>query len=102
METWRFVATVTMILTMGLIGVALATNFRGVTEWHMRRSMATASVLRRVPPWRWLPDDRYDERLARFALLERAIGVIFAAASVMFLIVLVHGLLSGEPMPSSK
>ncbi|MET7709042.1 hypothetical protein [Micromonospora sp. NPDC005413] len=102
METWRFVAAVTMILTMGLIGVALATNFRGVTEWHMRRSMATASVLRRVPSRRWLPDAQYDERLARFVLLERAIGVIFAAASVMFLIVLVHGVLSGEPMPSSK
>ncbi|MDG4778335.1 hypothetical protein O7614_01575 [Micromonospora sp. WMMD961] len=102
METWRFVAAATMMVTIGLIGVALATNFRGVTEWHIRRSMATASVLRRVPPWRWLADAEYDERLARFVLLERAMGVIFAAASVMFLIVLVHGVLSGEPMPSSR
>ncbi|MEU5531468.1 hypothetical protein ABZ744_31495 [Micromonospora chersina] len=102
MGTWRFVAAVMMSLTMGLIGVALATNFRGVTEWHVRRSMATASVLRRVPPWRWLPDARHDKRLVRFVLLERVIGAIFAAAGVMFLIVLVYGSLSGEPMPSSK
>lgn len=102
METWRFVAAVMMSLTMGLIGAALATNFRGVTEWHVRRSMATASVLRRVPPWRWLPDAQYDKRLVRFVLLERVIGVIFAAAGVMFLIVFVYGSLSGEPMPSSK
>ncbi len=102
METWRFVAAVMMSLTVGLIGVALAANFRGVTEWHVRRSMATTSVLRRVPPWRWLPDAPYDKRLARFVLLERAIGVSFVAVGVMFLIVLVYGVLSGEPMPSSR
>lgn len=102
METWRFVAAVMMSLTVGLIGVALATNFRGVTEWHVRRSMATTSVLRRVPPWRWLPEAPYDKRLARFVLLERAIGVSFVAVGVMFLIVLVYGVLSGEPMPSSR
>ncbi|MDM4720432.1 hypothetical protein QTQ03_12925 [Micromonospora sp. WMMA1363] len=54
METWRYTAAGLMSLTMGLVGVALTTNFRGVTEWHVRRSMASASVLRRVPPWRWL------------------------------------------------
>lgn len=102
METWRVVVGVMVLLAMGLIGVALATNFRGVTEWHMRRSMATASVLRRVPPWRWFPDAQYDERLARFVLLERAIGAIFAAASLMFLIVFIYGVLSGDPMPSSR
>jgi hypothetical protein len=64
--------------------------------------MTTASVLRRVPPWRWLPDVQYDERLARFVLLERVIGVIFAAVGVMFLIVFAYGILSGEPMPSSR
>ncbi|MFF0470547.1 hypothetical protein ACFYPX_24315 [Micromonospora zamorensis] len=99
METWRFMAGVVMVLALGLIGVALATNFRGVTEWHMRRSMTTASVLRRVPPWRWLPDAQYDERLARFVLLERVMGAVFAAASVLFLITLVYQVLSGEPMP---
>lgn len=102
METWRFLAAVMMSLTVGLVGIALSTNFRGVTEWHVRRSMTTASALRRVPPWRWLPDAQYDKRLARFVLLERVIGVIFAAVGVMFLIVLADGILSGEPMPSSR
>ncbi|QGN45782.1 hypothetical protein GKC29_02195 [Micromonospora sp. WMMC415] len=102
METWRFVAAVMTSLTMGLIGVALATNFRGVTEWHVRRSMATAGVLRRVPPWRRLPDARYDKHMARFVLLERVIGVVFAAAGVMFLIVLGYGILSGEPIRPSR
>ena len=50
METWRFLAGVAMSVTMCLVDVALATNFRGVTEWHARRSMSTASVLRRFPP----------------------------------------------------
>ncbi|MEU7801424.1 hypothetical protein AB0B10_19340 [Micromonospora arborensis] len=45
-----------------------------MTEWHMWRSMSTASALRRVPPWRWLPDVPHEERLARFILLERLIG----------------------------
>ncbi|MEH0842835.1 hypothetical protein V6U81_10645 [Micromonospora sp. CPCC 205711] len=102
METWRFLAAVLMSLTLSLVGVGLAANFRGVTQWHVRRSMSVASVLRRIPPWRWLPDARYDQRLARFVLLERAIGVAFAAVGIMFLILLGYGVLSGEPMPSSR
>lgn len=102
METWRFVAAVLMSLTLGLIGVALASNFRGVTEWHVRRSMAAASVLRRVPPWRWLKEAQYDERLTLFVRLERVLGVMFVAAGVMSLALLVYGILSGEPMPSTR
>ncbi|MFC0002830.1 hypothetical protein [Micromonospora siamensis] len=102
MAGWRFVAAVVMSLAMGLLGVALAANLRGVTEWHMRRSMATAGVLRRVPPRRWLAQAGYDERLARFVLLERAMGGIFAAVGVLFLVTLVYGRRSGEPMPSSR
>jgi hypothetical protein len=102
MEPWRILASVVVCLAVSLLGVALATNFRGVTEWHVRRSMATASVLRRVPPWRWLPDASYDQRVARFALMERAIGMVFAGGGVMFLIVLGYAILSGEPITSSR
>ncbi|GAA3773360.1 hypothetical protein GCM10022379_45890 [Micromonospora maritima] len=42
METWRVVAGVLITLFMGLVGVGLATNYRGVTEWHVRRSAAAA------------------------------------------------------------
>ncbi|HEX5542438.1 MAG TPA: hypothetical protein VFX60_12905 [Micromonospora sp.] len=55
-----------------------------MTEWYVRRSMATASVLRRVPPWRWLPNARYDQRVARFVLFERVIGVAFASVGTIF------------------
>ncbi len=46
---WRVLAGGAMSLAMCLLGVALASNFRGVTEWHVQRSVSTASVLRRVP-----------------------------------------------------
>ncbi|WP_161557803.1 TetR/AcrR family transcriptional regulator [Micromonospora sicca] len=49
-----------------------------------------------------IPDVQYDKRLARFVLLERVIGVIFAAVGVMFLIVFAYGIVSGEPLPSSR
>ncbi|MGW0501816.1 hypothetical protein [Micromonospora sp. NPDC003241] len=98
METWRVLAGVATSLAMSLVGVALATNFRGVTEWHVRRSMCTASALRRVPPWRWLSDVPHEQRLARFILLERAIGVAFAAVGLMILVVLGYSILSGQPM----
>ncbi|MEW2330478.1 hypothetical protein AB0880_22000 [Micromonospora chersina] len=102
METWRILAGVVTCLAVSLVGVALATNFRGMTEWHVRRSMATASVLRRVPPWRWLPVASYDQRLARFVLMERAIGVVFAAMGVLFLILLAYAVFSGTPLKSSR
>ncbi|MFG2054613.1 hypothetical protein ACGFI9_11350 [Micromonospora sp. NPDC048930] len=87
---------------VSLAGVALATNFRGVTEWHVRRSMSTGSVLRRVPPWRWLPDVPHEERLARFVLLERLIGIAFAVAGVMILITVGYSAFTGQPMQTVK
>ncbi|MFI7025336.1 hypothetical protein [Micromonospora sp. NPDC049900] len=102
METWRVLAGVATSLAIGLVGVALATNFRDVTEWHVRRSMSTTSGLRRVPPWRWLSGVPHEQRLARFILLERAIGVAFAAIGLTSLIVLGYGILSGQPMRMVK
>jgi hypothetical protein len=95
MVMWRFLAAVVTSLTLSLIGVAMATNFRGVTEWHARKSINSGNALRRVPPWRWLPDSSYDKRLARLVLLEWMIGVAFAAAGVMVAIVIPYGILAG-------
>ncbi|SBT50015.1 hypothetical protein [Micromonospora auratinigra] len=100
METWRILAGTGLGLAICLVGVALATNWRGVTEWHVRRSMAVAGGLRRVPPWRWLPAAAQDRRLARFVLLERVLGVAFTVAGVAALVVVAHSLLTGEPPPS--
>ncbi|WP_420117485.1 hypothetical protein [Micromonospora sp.] len=85
METWRVLAGAAMSAAMCLLGVVLATNFRGVTEWHVRRSMSAASVIRRVPPLRRPPDVSPEKRLARFILLERVIGVALAAVGLVFL-----------------
>ncbi|MEE6305728.1 hypothetical protein V1634_02620 [Plantactinospora veratri] len=102
METWRPLAGAVLSLAVSLVGVALATNFRGVTEWHVRRSISTASVLRRIPPWRWLPDVSPEERLARFVLLERVLGVAFAAVGVIILIAVGYGVVTGQPMRMVK
>ncbi|NES31695.1 hypothetical protein GCE86_03110 [Micromonospora terminaliae] len=102
METWRVVAAVILGPAVSLVGVALATNFRGVTEWHMRRSMSTASVLRRVPPWRWLPDVPHEERRAHFILLERVIGAALAVAGVLILASAGYSALTGQPMQTVK
>ncbi|MEU4775048.1 hypothetical protein [Micromonospora sp. NPDC023644] len=102
METWRVLAAVIIGPAVSLVGVALATNFRGVTEWHVRRSMSTASVLQRVPPWRRLPDVPHEERLARFILLERLIGIAFAAFGVMILATVGYSFLTGQPMQAVK
>ncbi|MEU0546889.1 hypothetical protein [Micromonospora sp. NPDC005979] len=102
METWRVVAAVSIGPALSLLGVALASNFRGVTEWHVRQSMSLASGLRRVPPWRWLPDAPDEERLARFILLERAMGVAFAAAGTMILVTVVYSAWTGQPMQKVK
>lgn len=102
METWRVVAAVIFGPALSLLGVALASNFRGVTEWHVRQSMSFAGGLRRVPPWRWLPDVPDEERLARFILLERAIGVAFVAAGIMILVTVSYSALTGQPMQKVK
>ncbi|GGM49812.1 hypothetical protein GCM10011608_38410 [Micromonospora sonchi] len=102
METWRFLAGVAMSVTMCFVGVALATNFRGVAERHVHRSMFTASALRRVPRWGWLPDVTHNERPARFILLERVIGVAFAAVGLVFLVVLGYSALTDQPMRMVK
>ncbi|MFY1673361.1 hypothetical protein ACN27G_25915 [Plantactinospora sp. WMMB334] len=101
-ETWRLLAGAAMSLVMSPVGVALATNFRGVAEWHVRRSMGAALPLRRVPPWRWLPEVPYDRRLARFVLLERAIGVAFAVVGITILIVVAYSVLAGQPLRAVK
>lgn len=102
METWRVLAGAAMSLAMSLVGVALATNFRGITDWHVRRSMSTASALRRVPPWRWLPNVPHEKRLARFIMLERVIGIAFAVVGVMILATVGYSVVLSQPMQTVK
>ncbi|MGW5576371.1 hypothetical protein [Micromonospora chokoriensis] len=102
METWRVVAGAITMLAVSLVGIALATNFRGVAEWHMRRSMAAASVLRRVPPWRFLPDAAQEERLPRWVLLDRLFGAAIAVVGIMALVDLGYRLITGQEIDTVK
>ncbi|MFJ2081836.1 hypothetical protein ACIOBK_04730 [Micromonospora chokoriensis] len=90
------------MLAVSLVGIALATNFRGVAEWHMRRSMAAASVLRRVPPWRFLPAVAQEERLARWILLDRLIGGAIALGGIVMLVALSYSLITGQEIDTVK
>ncbi|MEU8214453.1 hypothetical protein AB0C47_01615 [Micromonospora taraxaci] len=102
METWRVVGAAVTALAVSLVGIALATNFRGVAERHMRRSMAVASVLRRVPPWRWLPAVSQEERLPRWILLDRLAGTVFAVVGIVMLVNLSYRLITGQEITMVK
>ncbi|MFK4246669.1 hypothetical protein ACI2KV_27845 [Micromonospora chokoriensis] len=102
MGTWRVVEAAVAMLAVSLVGIALATNFRGVAEWHMRRSMAAASVLRRVPPWRFLPAVAQEERLARWILLDRLIGGAIALGGIVMLVALSYSLITGQEIDTVK
>ncbi|MEU9740206.1 hypothetical protein AB0E12_13570 [Micromonospora chersina] len=93
METWRVLAGAALCLAMSLVGVGLATNFRGMTEWHVRRSTSTASGSRRLP---------HEERIARFILLERVMGVAIAVVGLVALVDLVYNIMAGWPMRMVK
>jgi hypothetical protein len=60
-----------------VLGLALATNFRRVTEWHVRAAMSGVRWLERVPPWRWLRLDEETE-VRRMVRMERLFGVVVA------------------------
>lgn len=83
-----------LILVSGLLlsgmGFAMARDFRGVTEWHVRKTfqiMRPVEVpLRRVPPWKQMLKKPLEERIRRQVKLERAIGVAFAAAGGLMIV----------------
>ena len=63
------------------LGVALAMNFRGLTEWHARK---TFQMMR--PGGRSSPRPTPEMRLRRQVKLERAIGVVFAAVGLFMFV----------------
>lgn len=84
-------------LIMGLFGVVLvvgglafATNFRGYTAWHARKSIDSVKwlerLLNRVPSWNWILERPLEERVARQVGMNRVIGAVFAASGVIVLI----------------
>lgn len=71
-------------------GIVLATDFRGFSTWHARRSIDSVSwadrPLRRIQPWKTLLQRPIEDRIRRQALLVRVIGAIFALCGVPLLL----------------
>lgn len=78
-------------------GLALAVNFRGVTEWHIRKTYESVAELERVPPWRWLRRKPLEQAIAQNVMLERSVGAIFAALGLLVLIVSIFAHLREHP-----
>ena len=66
------------------LGLALATDYRGVATWHSGLSVRSSAWLKRVPPWSLtrLARRTYDEDAAWALRLDRIIGAVFAAAGI--------------------
>lgn len=81
-------ALIGLVLITG--GLAVATNFRGFTVWHARKSIDSVKwmerPLSRVPPWSWVLRRSSEQRVARQASLGRFIGAMFAAAGLIMLV----------------
>lgn len=71
-------------------GIVLATDFRGISTWHARRSVDSVSwaerPLRRVQPWKTLLQEPIEGRIRRQVLLLRVLGAIFALCGVPLLL----------------
>lgn len=75
----RAVVAIVLGMVLVLVGLALATNFRGVTEWHIRAAVSSVRGLERIPPWRLLRLDPVT-RVRRGVRMERLFGLVMAMA----------------------
>ncbi len=73
-------------LLVGL-GLALLLNFRGFTDWHVRKTFQllrpAEAPFRRVPPWKQALAKPLAERIQRQLRLERTIGGVFAVVGCL-------------------
>jgi hypothetical protein len=69
------------------VGLATATNFRGFTEWHARKSFEFVRPLEQVPPWWWFNFRPIEQRIAAQVRLARVGGAVFAAAGTLAIFV---------------
>lgn len=84
-------------LSTALVGIALivggtvlATDFRGFSTWHAKRSIDSVSwaerPLRHIQPWKILLQRPMEDRVRRQVWVTRVIGAVFALCGVpMFL-----------------
>lgn len=84
---------------LGAIGLVFATDFRGVTERHTRRTLASVSsverVVRRVPPWRWLLRGDVEDRVVSSVRVAKRQGMLFAAIGLGLVVAGVLNVIAG-------
>ena len=90
-------AAIEVGVVFGAIGLAVATDFRGLTDRRVRESIRRSEALTRIPPWSWLPARLKDpEATFRFGYrLDRFIGCLFAAAGIVEVLSGLFSLLRG-------
>jgi hypothetical protein len=81
-----------ILLTVGLV---LATNFRGFSAWHARKSFESVKwmegPLSRVPPWSFLLRRPPEQRIARQVIVMRVIGVVFTVGGAVAIVASLFG-----------
>jgi len=81
-QVWlHLLLAVLFLLAFGAVGLALATDFRGVATWHARRSVGMF-----IQPT--------EERVSRQALLEKFLGWAFTACATIGLVVTIAVIVS--------
>jgi hypothetical protein len=72
-------------LPLSAIGLVLALDVGGFTQWHVRASHQFVSFLRYIPPWRWLVKADAETLIRRGVIQERITGCVFAAFGLVLL-----------------
>jgi hypothetical protein len=85
MELWRVLAASAVLLGFTALGVAMATDYRGVIGEHARRSADKSAWMRRVPPWSWFGVTE-ERAVGTGEVMGRLIGVLFAVGSLAAMI----------------
>jgi len=79
---WRDLLLVVIGAIFGGVGLAVVFNFRGFTDWHIRKTFQlmrpVEAPFRRMPAWKQALAKPLEERIQRQLKLERGIGAVFA------------------------
>jgi hypothetical protein len=74
----------------GSLGLAVARNFRGLAEWHVRKTFQIMrpfeGALSKVPPWKQALSRPIEERIQAQIRMERRGGWLFAVVSVLMFV----------------
>lgn len=69
-----------------VIGLLLATNFRGFRDHFVGSAESQVTFLRRLPPWRSISEERRQAQRLQQRVLARVIGCVFAIAGPVLIV----------------